>query len=245
MGRTKPRTISELMDVANRFADGEDAYHNKRARSPKDDRPHRYNSQRRRSRNYDNHNQIATGFKGRGSEGEERQSIGYHNRDDSGSNKQFRPRNYDSSPKEILNGPCHMHYAYVDEKRVSNHLMGDFRTFLRLQEAVGLKQADAQGSIAYDTPPPPLPNHGETATQGQFKRVAKAPRIHRVKKTHSRNDLASAKVEKGAAKHIQKSQSSHNIASSHYRISGPIRQLDSAESTTREKCPSQDTHPWC
>jgi hypothetical protein len=30
LGRTKPRTISELMEVANRFADGEDAYNNKK-----------------------------------------------------------------------------------------------------------------------------------------------------------------------------------------------------------------------
>jgi hypothetical protein len=30
IGRTKPMTVSELMDVANRFADGEDAYKNKR-----------------------------------------------------------------------------------------------------------------------------------------------------------------------------------------------------------------------
>jgi hypothetical protein len=68
MSRTKPRTVSELMDVANRFADGEDAYQNKRARSPKDDITHRYSSQRRRSRNYDNHNshnQVAAGFKGK------------------------------------------------------------------------------------------------------------------------------------------------------------------------------------
>jgi hypothetical protein len=28
MGRIKPKTVAELMDVANRFADGEDAYHN-------------------------------------------------------------------------------------------------------------------------------------------------------------------------------------------------------------------------
>jgi hypothetical protein len=46
-----------------------------------------------------------------------------------------------------------MHYAYVDGKRVSNHLMRDCRTFLKLQEAVGFKQAGAQGSIAYDAPP--------------------------------------------------------------------------------------------
>jgi hypothetical protein len=30
MGRIKPKTVSDLMDVANRFADGEDAYNNKR-----------------------------------------------------------------------------------------------------------------------------------------------------------------------------------------------------------------------
>jgi hypothetical protein len=33
MGRIKPKTVSELMDVANRFADGEDACNNKRTRS--------------------------------------------------------------------------------------------------------------------------------------------------------------------------------------------------------------------
>jgi hypothetical protein len=65
MGRTKTRIVSKLMDVANQFADREDAYHNKRARSPEDDRPHRSYSQRRRSCNYDNHNQIAAGFKGK------------------------------------------------------------------------------------------------------------------------------------------------------------------------------------
>jgi uncharacterized protein YPO0396 len=59
LGRTKPRTVLELMEVANRFADGEDAYNNKRGRSPEVDRASR---QRRRYRNEDNHarrNQIA------------------------------------------------------------------------------------------------------------------------------------------------------------------------------------------
>jgi hypothetical protein len=37
VGRRRPRTLSELMEVANRFADGEDAYNNKRGRSPKVD----------------------------------------------------------------------------------------------------------------------------------------------------------------------------------------------------------------
>jgi hypothetical protein len=52
IGRTKPRTISELIEVANRFADGEDAYNNKRGRSPEVDRASR---QRRRYRNGDSH----------------------------------------------------------------------------------------------------------------------------------------------------------------------------------------------
>jgi hypothetical protein len=30
MGRIKPKTVSDLMDIANRFADGEDACKNKR-----------------------------------------------------------------------------------------------------------------------------------------------------------------------------------------------------------------------
>jgi hypothetical protein len=59
LGRTKPRTVSELMEVANRFADGEDAYNNKRGCSPEVDKASR---QRRRYRNKDSHarqNQIA------------------------------------------------------------------------------------------------------------------------------------------------------------------------------------------
>jgi hypothetical protein len=79
MGRTKPRTVSELMDIANRFADGEDAYHYKRTLSPEYDRPHRYSNQRRRSCNYDNHNshnQVAARYKGNNSEGEERRNMG-------------------------------------------------------------------------------------------------------------------------------------------------------------------------
>jgi hypothetical protein len=52
IGRTRPRTVSELMEVANRFTDGEEAYNNKRERSPEVDRASR---QRRRYRNGDSH----------------------------------------------------------------------------------------------------------------------------------------------------------------------------------------------
>jgi hypothetical protein len=52
IGRIKPRTVSELMEIANRFADGEDAYNNKGGRSPEVNKTSR---QRRRYRNGDNH----------------------------------------------------------------------------------------------------------------------------------------------------------------------------------------------
>jgi hypothetical protein len=62
LGRTRLKMVSELIEIASRFADGEDAYNNKRARSPEVDRANR---QRRRSRNEDGHvrrNQVATGY---------------------------------------------------------------------------------------------------------------------------------------------------------------------------------------
>jgi hypothetical protein len=52
IGRTRPTTVAELMEEANRFTDGEDAYNNKRGRSPEVDRSSR---QRRKHRSRDNH----------------------------------------------------------------------------------------------------------------------------------------------------------------------------------------------
>jgi hypothetical protein len=63
LGRTRLKMVSELIEIASRFADGEGAYNNKRARSPEVDRENR---QRRRSRNEDGHirrNQVAAGYK--------------------------------------------------------------------------------------------------------------------------------------------------------------------------------------
>jgi hypothetical protein len=69
-----------------------------------------------------------------------------------------------------------MHYTYVNGKRVSNHLMKDCRTFIKMQEVFGSKQAKARhqgyagtpGSAAYNAPLPPLlPANGATPAQGQ------------------------------------------------------------------------------
>jgi hypothetical protein len=149
MGRIKPKTVSDLMDVANRFADGEDACNNKRTRSPEDDRGNRYGGQRRRSRNYDNygsHSQVAAGYKDNSYQGNDRKSLGYRNygREEY---KKFPPREsreYNPSPEDMLNGPCHIHSAFIDGKRVSRHAMKDCTTFLKLQEAALNKQAEAK-----------------------------------------------------------------------------------------------------
>jgi hypothetical protein len=94
MDRIKPKTVSDLMDIANISADGEDACNNKRTRSPKDDRGNRYNGQRRRSRNYDNygsHSQVAAGYKNNNYQGDDHRNSGYHSygREDFSNSKRF------------------------------------------------------------------------------------------------------------------------------------------------------------
>jgi hypothetical protein len=140
LGRTKSRTVLELMEVANRFADGEDAYNNKRARSPEVDRASR---QRRRPRNEDSRtrrNQIAAGYERRDDESYE--SREFQGRSNQGKEK---PKYSGPSAEDMLHGPCRIHYAYLDGKRVSNHQMKDCRTFLRLQSALDPNQGIRQG----------------------------------------------------------------------------------------------------
>jgi hypothetical protein len=137
IGRTRPTTVAELMEQANKFADGEDAYNNKRGRSPEVDRISR---QRRRHRSRDNQgrrNQVAAGYileEEEGYESRRFQAKGVE-----------KSRYSGPSAEDMLYGPCRIHYAYLDGKRVSNHQMKDCRTFLRLQSAMGSSQEGRQG----------------------------------------------------------------------------------------------------
>jgi hypothetical protein len=91
LGRTRPKTVSKLMEIANKFADGEDAYNNKRARSPEVDRASR---QRRRSCNEDSRirrNQIAAGYERRNEEGNK--------------NREYRENNSWEREKPKYSGP--------------------------------------------------------------------------------------------------------------------------------------------
>jgi hypothetical protein len=140
MGRIKPKTVSDLMDIANRFADGEDACNNKRTRSPEDDRGNRYGGQRRRSRNYNNygsHSQVAAGYKDNSYQGNDCKSSGYrsYGKKDYKKFQTRESREYNPSLEDMLNRPCHIHSAFVDGKRVSRHAMKDCTMFLKLQEA--------------------------------------------------------------------------------------------------------------
>jgi hypothetical protein len=63
--------VSELMEIASRFVDGEDAYNNKRTRSPEVDKASR---ERRRYHNEDSRtrrNQVAAGYERRDEEDDE------------------------------------------------------------------------------------------------------------------------------------------------------------------------------
>jgi hypothetical protein len=137
MGRIKPKIVSDLMDIVNRFADGEDACNNKWTRSLEDGRGNRYGGQRRRSRNYNNygsHSQVAAGYKDKSYQANDRRTSGYHSykKEDYKKIQTRESRVYNPSPEDMLNGPCHIHSAFVDGKRVSRHAMKDCTTFLKL-----------------------------------------------------------------------------------------------------------------
>jgi hypothetical protein len=143
--RTRPKMVSELIEIGSKFANGEDAYNNKRARSPEVDRASR---QRHRSRNEDGHvrrNQVAARYERGEEEGNESREY-----QDKSSRRRDKPKYSNPSAEDMLHGPCRIHYAYLDGKRVSSHLMRDCRTLLRLQDAMESSQGAHQGSVTID-----------------------------------------------------------------------------------------------
>jgi hypothetical protein len=70
----------------------------------------------------------------------------------------------------MLNGPCQIHFAFIDGKKVSRHAMKDCKTFLKLQEVAWNKQVEArsqgyEGNTNNVTPSNQQANNG--AAQGQ------------------------------------------------------------------------------
>src|SRR3954462_11628488 len=120
LGRVKPKTLDDLMDIANRWADGEDSIH--RAQSEEEDDYGRRRERRRKriSRVYDDRDgpdMVAAGYADRRNDAN-RNSGGYHggNFHDGGRPAQsWQRRDRDNGPSsyEKLSGPCTIHF-YID-----------------------------------------------------------------------------------------------------------------------------------
>jgi hypothetical protein len=78
---------------------------------------------------------------------ERRDEEGYESREfqDRSNRGKEKPKYFGPSAEDMIHGPCRIHYAYLDGKRVSNHEMKDCRTFLRLQSALDPNQGTRQG----------------------------------------------------------------------------------------------------
>jgi hypothetical protein len=144
LGRVKPKTLDHLMDIANRWADGEDSVH--RAHLDEEDDYGRIRERRskRKSRVYDDRDgpdMVATGYA--------------ELRDD-------EPSAYDK-----LSGPCTIHF-YIDKKdgkKKASHMLKDCREFHKLSKSMSQKRqrtpnpgyghAPTPGDMAHGAPPPP------------------------------------------------------------------------------------------
>jgi hypothetical protein len=132
--------------------------------------------------------------------------VGYEAKEEEGyENRKFKakgvekPRYSGPSTEDMLYGPCQIHYAYLDGKRVSNHQMKDCRTFLRLQSDMGSSQGGWQGE--------------KRASQGyQVQKLAR----HLESKVYISTMIQP--VPKSKKEHIQASKPSNIIATSHYGI---------------------------
>ena len=136
LGRVKPKSISDLMDIANRWADGEDAVNPVRARTPEEDEAEasrRRDRRRKRKDRYDEHDNtefVAAGFTGK-REGEPRvtgdrnsgyRTSHYRGGGDRGADEyrrrdpNYRPRR-DEGPSGMESGVRAMHYALLHRQR--------------------------------------------------------------------------------------------------------------------------------
>jgi hypothetical protein len=97
IGRARLKIVSELMETANRFADGQDVYNNKRGRSLEFDKMSRQRRRYRNSDNYGRRNQIAAGYDERNEKGYE--NIEFPTRDSRGKEK---PRYSGPSSEDML-----------------------------------------------------------------------------------------------------------------------------------------------
>lgn len=155
LGRRKPKTITELMEIANGWADGEDHARRSRPRSDDDDdsRRHKDSSKRRdygedrrkkrRDDRRDDVKHIAAGYPDRHDDRvdnrrddhrDDRRDPRKDDRRGGPSNNRREPMNWapriaNLPPSEQVNAPCYLHTYIdpVDNQKKSSHLLRDCR----------------------------------------------------------------------------------------------------------------------
>jgi hypothetical protein len=176
------------------------------------------------------------GYKDNNYQGDDRKNSGHHSdeREDFSNNKRFQsrePREYNPSPDDMLNGPCHIHSTFVDGKRVSRHAMKDCKTFLKLQEATVNKQAEAkrQGYEGNTNNAPTMTqqaNNGALQGQNQPSQGNDNDGGYIPSKGHITTMIQPVpKSNKRGNEYNLTSEPSSNIASSNHRISTLVRTI--------------------
>ena len=124
LGRQKPKTIGEMMEIANGWDDGEESVRGDRARSPKNDDDHNERrGKQRRTHERDSEFVAAKFFKG--GEG------GYHG------NRDWKPRPEEKPISQQLDEYCTIH-AYRDKETgrlKANHIVGNCRKMQEIGRA--------------------------------------------------------------------------------------------------------------
>ena len=159
LGKLRPKTISELMDIAVRWADGEDHVRKGRTRSDDEDEDRRNDHsgrrderrKKRRNRNYesgDGLELVAAGYADRRDDhrDDRRDDRRDYRRDDrqyrgnyQGGNQAWKPRTPRAPELPAhaqLDAPCYIHsyFDQKDQRRKSTHTLRECRQFIELQQ---------------------------------------------------------------------------------------------------------------
>jgi hypothetical protein len=130
----------------------------------------------------------------------------------------------------MLHGPCRIHYAYLDGKRVSNHQMKDCRTFLRLQNAMELNQGEHRGAT-------------NTSQGYQVQRLARYLASKVYISAMIQPVPKSKKEQKRISRQVNLAISSPPATTEYLRWSDQPVRFSRADHP--RKVPGQDTRQWC
>ena len=182
LGRRKPQTITELMEIANGWADGEELARRSRPRDDDDDSRREKDSNKRRDYGKDRRDKrrddrrddvrhVAAGYvdrrddRGDARRDDRRDDQRRDDRRGDTSNNQREPTNWvprvaHLPPAEQINAPCYLHTFInpVDNQRKSSYLLRECRQLLDMQKYHDILQGRSNTQHHYPTLPPPPPH---------------------------------------------------------------------------------------